>query len=314
MLTAQDGGYTHVLVVKDKQAASDPLLGQLNYRLSSPDLTFHLDDASRSVSAQDAKGEEVAGSPTPFMWDSAYKVAVTEGEPVPAAAPEAKDHPTLALPGLNGAEGNHAKAATAALSAENILTVTPNSKLLEDADTVYPVFIDPSFKGHKQNWTTFYKTEGSSSFWNGQNYNSGSGTPEARVGYESTAAWHLPRRVHLRLRHRAARRADPLREPAHAADLLLGLHRESPRRLPRPADQQLQHLEQHRQRRFLEQPHHRRVHRLRLQQLLPRRVGRHRHQVEGRRGRPRRLAEPDPGPALPERERRQLLEEVPGQR
>ncbi|GAA0270866.1 VCBS repeat-containing protein [Streptomyces polychromogenes] len=187
VLTAQDGGYTHVLVVKDKQAAADPLLGQLNYRLSSADLTFHLDEASRSVSAQDAQGAEVAGSPTPFMWDSAGKVAVTEGEPVPAPAPEAKDHPTLRLSGLNGAEGNHAKAATAALSAENILTVTPSSKLLEDADTVYPVFIDPSFKGHKQNWTTFYKTEGSSSFWNGQNYNSGSGTPEARVGYESTS-------------------------------------------------------------------------------------------------------------------------------
>ncbi|MGW0394261.1 DNRLRE domain-containing protein [Streptomyces sp. NPDC003042] len=184
VMTAQDGGYTHVLVVKDKQAAADPLLGQLNYRLSSPDLTFHLDDASHSVSAKDGNGEEIAGSPTPYMWDSAGKVAVTEGESVPAPAPEAKDHPTLALPGLNGAEGNHAKVATAALSADNVLTVTPNAQLLNDADTVYPVFIDPSW--HKKEWTTLYKTEGNSSFWNGSNYNSGSGTPEARVGYETT--------------------------------------------------------------------------------------------------------------------------------
>ncbi|MFJ9343783.1 FG-GAP-like repeat-containing protein [Streptomyces sp. NPDC101733] len=186
VMTAQDGGYTHVLVVKDKQAAADPLLGQLNYRLSSPDLTFHLDEASKSVSAQDSQGEEIAGSPTPFMWDSAGKVAVTEGEPQAKPAPEAKDHPTLALSGLNGAEGNHAKAAGATLSAENVLTVAPNTQLLNDGDTVYPVFIDPSFKGHKQNWSTFYKTDGGASFWNGQNYNSGSGTPEARVGYEST--------------------------------------------------------------------------------------------------------------------------------
>ncbi|MDK9495228.1 DNRLRE domain-containing protein [Streptomyces katrae] len=187
VMTAQDGGYTHVLVVKDKKAATDPLLGQLNYRLSSPDLTFHMDETSRAVSAKDSKGEEVAGSPTPYMWDSAGKVAVTEGEPQAKPAPEAKDHPTLALSGLNGAEGNHAKVAGATLSAENVLTVTPNSQLLNDADTVYPVFIDPSFKGHTQNWVTFYKTEGNSSFWNGQNYNSGSGTPEARVGYESTS-------------------------------------------------------------------------------------------------------------------------------
>ncbi|MFJ3841052.1 DNRLRE domain-containing protein [Streptomyces sp. NPDC090054] len=183
VMSAQEGGFTHVLVVKDKQAAADPLLGQLNYRLSSPDLTFHLDEASRSVSARDKAGKEIAGAPTPYMWDSAGKVAVTEGETAPAPEPEAKDHPTLALPGLNGAEGSHAKPAGATLSAENVLTVTPNAQLLGDADTVYPVFIDPNF--HKQQWTTFYKTEPNSSFWNGQNYNSG-GTPEARVGYEST--------------------------------------------------------------------------------------------------------------------------------
>lgn len=186
VMTAQDSGYTHALVVKDKQAASDPLLGQLNYRLFSPDLTFHLDEESRSVSARDAQGEEIAGSPTPFMWDSAGKTAATQGEPEAKPAPEAKDHPTLALSGLNGAEGNHAKPAGATLSADNMLTVTPNAQLLNDADTVYPVFIDPSFKGKKQNWSAFYKTASTTSFWNGQNYNSGSGTPEARIGYEST--------------------------------------------------------------------------------------------------------------------------------
>lgn len=186
VMTAQDGGYSHLLVVKDKQAAQDPLLGQLNYRLSSPDLTFHLDETSRSVSARDAQGEEIAGAPTPYMWDSAGKVATTEGEPAPQPPAGAAQHPTLGLKGLTGAEGAHAKAATAALSPDNVLTLTPNAQLLNDADTVYPVFIDPSFKGHKQSWTLLYKTEGKSSFWNGQNYNSGSGTTEARVGYEDT--------------------------------------------------------------------------------------------------------------------------------
>ncbi|MFF3018218.1 DNRLRE domain-containing protein [Streptomyces sp. NPDC057939] len=186
VMTAQDGGYTHVLVVKDKQAAADPLLGRLDYQLSSPDLTFHLDGVSQSVSIRDSAGVEVAGSPSPYMWDSAGKVAVTEGEERAKPAPEAKDHPTLALAGLNGAEGAHGRMAGAALSPENVLSIKPDTRLLQDADTVYPVFIDPSIKGHKQDWTAFYKTEGNSSFWNGMNYNSGSGTPEARVGYEST--------------------------------------------------------------------------------------------------------------------------------
>ncbi|MDA5281070.1 DNRLRE domain-containing protein [Streptomyces sp. Isolate_45] len=184
VMTAQDGGYSHLVVVKDKQAAQDPMLGQLNYRLTSPNLTFHLDGDSRSVSARDAKGEEVAGAPTPYMWDSAGEVALTEGEPVPQPPSGTAQHPTLGLKGLLGAEGAHAKVADASLSPENVLTLTPNAQLLNDADTVYPVFIDPSFKGHKQNWTLLYKTQGSSSFWNGQNFNTGSGAIEARVGYE----------------------------------------------------------------------------------------------------------------------------------
>ncbi|MBT2457333.1 FG-GAP-like repeat-containing protein [Streptomyces sp. ISL-86] len=184
LMTAQDGGYSHLLVVKDKEAAADPLLGRLNYLLSSPDLSFHLDEASYSISARDDKGEEIAGAPTPFMWDSSGEIATTIGEPSPAPSPEAAEHPTLALPGLAGAEGAHAKSATASLSADGALTVVPNQELLHDAGTVYPVFIDPSFKGHKLNWTLLYKTEGSSSFYNGQNFNA-SGTNEARVGYET---------------------------------------------------------------------------------------------------------------------------------
>ncbi|MFD9410176.1 VCBS repeat-containing protein [Streptomyces sp. NPDC059989] len=184
VMTAQDGGYSHLLVVKDKQASADPLLGQLKYRLASPDLTFHLDGVSGAVSAKDDKGAEVAGSPTPMMWDSSGKVAGTDGEPDWKPGDIAKQHPTLGLAGLAGAEGARLKPAKAAL-ADGLLSLTPDASLLNAPETVYPVFIDPSFKGHKNSWTLLYKTEGNSSFFNGQNYNA-SGTNEARVGYEST--------------------------------------------------------------------------------------------------------------------------------
>ncbi|MFF2793133.1 DNRLRE domain-containing protein [Streptomyces sp. NPDC058049] len=184
LMTAQDGGYSHLLVVKDKQAAADPILGQLKYRLASPDLTFHLDTESSAVSARDGENEEVAGSPTPMMWDSSGKVATTDNEPAWKPTATAKQHPTLALPGLAGAEGARLKPATASL-ADNTLSISPDLSLLNAAETVYPVFIDPSFKGRKHAWTLLYKTAGNSSFYNGQNYNA-SGTNEARVGYEST--------------------------------------------------------------------------------------------------------------------------------
>ncbi|MFZ3494697.1 DNRLRE domain-containing protein [Streptomyces sp. 5.8] len=185
VLTAQDGGYSHVLVVKDQQAAADPLLGQLKYRLASPDLTFRLDEESGAVSARDDKDAEIAGSPTPLMWDSSGKIATTDDEPAWIPTDVAKRHPTLALSGLAGAEGARMKPANAAL-ADNVLSLTPDRSLLDAPETVYPVFIDPSFKGHQNSWSLLYKTAPTSSFYNGQNFNSG-GTNEARVGYESSS-------------------------------------------------------------------------------------------------------------------------------
>ncbi|MFD3719017.1 DNRLRE domain-containing protein [Streptomyces sp. NPDC058674] len=182
-MTAQDGGYSHILVVKDRQAATDPLLSDLNYRLASPDLAFQVDGESGAVSARDGKGEEVAGSPSPLMWDSSGKVKTTDDVPAWQPPAAAKDHPTLALPGLAGAERAHLSKAAASFK-DGILNLKADAALLSAADTVYPVFVDPSFKGRKHAWSLLYKTAGGTSFYNGQNYNA-SGTNEARVGYES---------------------------------------------------------------------------------------------------------------------------------
>ncbi|MFJ9809272.1 DNRLRE domain-containing protein [Streptomyces sp. NPDC101158] len=181
VMTAQDGGYSHVLVVKDHRAAADPLLDELNYRLSSPTLKFRLDPVSGALSARDAKGKEVAGAPSPVMWDSSGKVpGAAGGSPARVAAGR---HATLALQGLTTVEG--ARTAVAKASFRNgILSLKADRGLLDSPGTTYPVFIDPSFKGHKHSWAHLYKTAGNSSFYNGQNFNSG--TNEARVGYEST--------------------------------------------------------------------------------------------------------------------------------
>ena len=67
---------------------------------------------------------------------------------------------------------------------ETTLTVTPDTDFLAAEDTELPLFIDPSFAGHKEAWTTAYTRAPLASFWNGTNFNDG--TSEARVGYEST--------------------------------------------------------------------------------------------------------------------------------
>ncbi|MFD5549656.1 DNRLRE domain-containing protein (plasmid) [Streptomyces goshikiensis] len=183
LLTARDGGYGHVLIVHNKQAAADPLLSELNYRLSSPDLTFRMDPESKAVSARDSEGQEIAASPSPFMWDSAGETRATEGEKK-EVSPLAKDHPALGLPALGGPQTDaHTGLADAELTADNTLKLIPDTRLINDADTVYPLLIDPPFTVRKHSWTLLYAKYPNSSFFNGQNFNDG--TNEARVGYES---------------------------------------------------------------------------------------------------------------------------------
>ncbi|MFD7978732.1 DNRLRE domain-containing protein [Streptomyces sp. NPDC059071] len=184
LLTARDSGYSHVLIVHHREAAQDPLLADLNYRLSSASLKFTLDGTSNVVSARDAAGQELAAAPTPYLWDSAGVVKTTTGEATPTAAP-AVAATALALPGLAGPQpGSHDAVLDASLSGDGKLGLAVNTKVLADPDTVYPVFIDPSFKGRKKNWTLLYEKAPNSSFYNGQNFNDG--TNDARMGYEAT--------------------------------------------------------------------------------------------------------------------------------
>ncbi|MFE5940321.1 DNRLRE domain-containing protein [Streptomyces sp. NPDC056470] len=183
LLTARDSGYSHVLIVHTPEAAKDPLLADLDYRLTSPTLAFKLNDQSNVVTALDSSGKELATSPTPYLWDSAGTVRATVGEEAPELDPALGDT-ALALPGLAGPQpGSHDSVLDAGLAPDGVLDLAVNTKALADPDMVYPVFIDPSFKGRKRNWTLLYQKYGSSSFYNGQNFNDG--TNEARVGYES---------------------------------------------------------------------------------------------------------------------------------
>ncbi|MGW9436132.1 FG-GAP-like repeat-containing protein [Streptomyces sp. NPDC055607] len=184
LLTARDSGYSHVLIVHTPAAAKDPLLKDLDYRLTSPTLAFRLNPDSHAVSAYNSADEEMAVSPTPYLWDSAGAVKATVDEPALAPDP-ATAGTALTLPGLAGPQpGSHDSPVGAVLGADGVLSLDVGTRILTDDDTVYPVFIDPSFKGRKKNWTLLYQKAPSSSFYNGQNFNDG--TNEARVGYEAT--------------------------------------------------------------------------------------------------------------------------------
>ncbi|QIQ03696.1 DNRLRE domain-containing protein [Streptomyces liangshanensis] len=91
VLTADDEGFSQLLVVKNRAAAADPRVAQLAYGLSSPTLSFRLDPASDIVTAENSDGDEIALSPSPVMWDNAGSPAVTDGEVGATAQPTAPE-------------------------------------------------------------------------------------------------------------------------------------------------------------------------------------------------------------------------------
>jgi FG-GAP-like repeat len=256
VLTADDGGFSQVVVVKTRAAAADPRVTLLSYGLVAADVEFSLDPVTGIISMDDTDGQEVALSPTPLMWDSSGTPASTDGQaggassspepevlssdpaglpdesespsdspeptgsvidddlgdvynetlppaaddtPDPSATGDASNPPvpgeptpepshsgaaaTLDLPSLAGPQpDSHGALVEADLNGTN-WTLSADQDFLNDPDTVYPVFIDPSVSKHTNDWTTAYDRHPNANFYNGRNFNTG--THEARVGFES---------------------------------------------------------------------------------------------------------------------------------
>ncbi|MEV6178810.1 FG-GAP-like repeat-containing protein [Streptomyces sp. NPDC052015] len=95
MLSARDTGYTHVLVVHTPEAAAKLAAEPPRYRVTSPTLSFTLDPGTDVLMAKDSAGNEVAVSPTPFLWDSAGTHATDAAATDPDAATGTNEDPEV---------------------------------------------------------------------------------------------------------------------------------------------------------------------------------------------------------------------------
>ncbi|MEU1625335.1 FG-GAP-like repeat-containing protein [Streptomyces sp. NPDC020096] len=183
-LKAEVDGFSQLLVVKTAQAAKNPNLTMLKYKMNTVGLTVATDPGNGSINATDPAGQTVFTSPSPLMWDSTSsnsstgKAAVRTAKKASRAAVNT-DGPAPPAPGDDFVPPPGAQNAQMPTSVSgDTLQITPDQGLLAGAKTQYPVFIDPSWAwGKRQDWAWAYRPYPDTSFWNANQ--------DARVGYEA---------------------------------------------------------------------------------------------------------------------------------
>ncbi|MGI5171431.1 fibronectin type III domain-containing protein [Spirillospora sp. CA-253888] len=127
---AETDGFAHTLIVRSAQAAKDPRLTRLAFKVATAGLTVKK-AASGALTAVAADGKEVFQAPPPLMWDSSGNAAqgLLRAEP----RPEAAEAPT---------EGSKISALGTEVKAGS-LALVPDQRWLTAAGTRFPVYIDP---------------------------------------------------------------------------------------------------------------------------------------------------------------------------
>ncbi|QES51439.1 hypothetical protein DEJ50_29945 [Streptomyces venezuelae] len=172
--------FSHVLVVKTREAARNPRLSTLSFGIRAKGLKVKA-GADGALAAVDPAGHTVFTAPTPKMWDSK--------RPVTGQASAAADSDTVAAtarPSADPAEGAPEAARQAPLGVRlkgETLELTTDRALLTDPGTTFPVIIDPLWRDDWKNaYAIAYKhnafpNSASTAYWNG-----GTLSKEARVG------------------------------------------------------------------------------------------------------------------------------------
>ncbi|WP_164296743.1 FG-GAP-like repeat-containing protein [Streptomyces sp. SID13588] len=175
-LKAEVEGFSQVLVVKTPEAAKNPALATLNYKIDTTGLSVAADAATGTVTAVDSAGQTLFSSPAAAMWDSTSVTSQAPAAQGLRAAAQAETAPWDLFEPAPGAKD----ALMPTTITGGTLNITPDQPLLTAADTQYPVYIDPQFTrawGKLNDWTRIYNRRPKNSYWNANDV--------ARVGHES---------------------------------------------------------------------------------------------------------------------------------
>ncbi|MCX4811803.1 DNRLRE domain-containing protein [Streptomyces sp. NBC_01239] len=149
-VTASADGFSHVLVVKDAEAAAIPELQELQLPVDTSSLDLKETEGGGLEATDTGAGGAVFEAPQPLMWDSSHGAAQK-----PAAEETTQTPPEGAQVADVGVDVT-----------SDTMTLTPDAGLLSADDTVYPVYIDPVVKtANRSSWTMVSSHYSTSEFW-----------------------------------------------------------------------------------------------------------------------------------------------------
>lgn len=158
VVRAEPDTFSHVLVVKNAQAAASPALRELRFGVSTPGSTVRAKGAGLEIVGPDGTPEIL--SPEPMMWDSRGLEAAAERR-------------------LRPMDGDRVRGIGTEVSAGE-LVLRPNQDLLTGPDVEFPIYIDPTWGPVKSAWAMVYKE-----FPNMEFYKWATGTNGEGVGYQT---------------------------------------------------------------------------------------------------------------------------------
>jgi hypothetical protein len=149
----EDGtGFSEVLRVESPEAAANPVLAELSFPVTTS-TGLAVEQSGGGFEAVDDSGERVFSSPTPLMWDSTTPTIddapaeVVSRFGASALADEAASASEAVADRVAGPLVGDEVAAMPARVEQDTVTIVPDAELIDDPQTQWPVFIDPSISG-----------------------------------------------------------------------------------------------------------------------------------------------------------------------
>lgn len=159
-VTASAEGFSHILVVKNAEAAANPELAELQLPVETDSVDLAEDPDGGLTATDPGAGGAVFEAPQPLMWDSAH-----DSDSADSTETASGDTGTGNSGPVTPPIGAQVADVGLDISGDTV-TLTPDQSLLSDKDTVYPVYIDPVVKtASRTGWTMVSSYWSSNSYW-----------------------------------------------------------------------------------------------------------------------------------------------------